>query len=258
MIRLFNDDCLNIFQQLAKDNIKFDMVLTDIPYGTTACKWDTIIPFEQMWDGLNKITKPNTPILLFGTEPFSSHLRMSNIKEYRYDWIWHKNNSSDFALAKKRPMRYHELISVFYRKLPKYHPQFQEYSESTKKRFKQGEKVNRTRELEKSNDKVHGGIALEGTPFDFTRGKYPDCIQDFKIVNNAKGVRLHPTQKPVPLLEYLIKTYTDEDDLVLDFTMGSGSTGVACRKLNRQFVGIELDKNYFNIAVYRIKHYQKE
>ena len=139
--KIYNMDCLEGMEFIPDKSI--DMILCDLPYGTTACKWDTIIPFEPMWEQLNRIIKPNGAICLFGSEPFSSALRMSNIKNYRYDWIWHKNLSGSFATAKKMPMKYHENISVFYKKLPTYNPQFQPYAESVGKRFKDGEMVNK-------------------------------------------------------------------------------------------------------------------
>ena len=256
--QIYNDDCIHKMKELAEEGVKVDMVLTDLPYGTTTCKWDSIIPFEDIWDSIHLVSNDHTPILLFGTEPFSSHLRLSNEKEYRYDWIWHKNTSGSFAAAKKMPMKYHEIISVFYQKLPTYNPQFQEYSDSMKKRFKQGEKVNRDKQLNHSTNSIQRGLSLEPTPFDFQRGKYPESVQYFKAVGNANNNRLHPTQKPTELLEYFIKTYTNEGNIVLDFTMGSGSTGVACMNTGRKFIGIELEKEYFDIAKKRLKSRQEK
>ena len=232
-VKLIQGDCLEEMLKLANDGVKVDLVLTDLPYGTTACKWDSIIPFDEMWECLDNITNPNTPIVLFGSEPFSSVLRMSNIKNYRYDWIWHKNLSGGFVNAKKMPMKYHENISVFYKKLPCYNPQFEEYSESTKKRYKHNE---RNSISGKTTNQIQGGIKPMSSVVDYKRGKYPQSVQYFKSVHTANSNRLHPTQKPVALLKYLIKTYTNENDLVLDFTMGSGSTGVACKELNRDFI----------------------
>ena len=255
---LIHGDCITKMQKLINEGVKVDLVLTDVPYGTTACKWDNIIPFKEMWECLDNMTYDNTPICLFGTEPFSSHLRLSNINNYKYDWIWYKNNGTNFAMAKKQPMRYHENISVFYKKQCNYNPQFQQYSATTKKRFKQGQKVNKTKEFENPTDKIHGGLVIEHNGFDFERGKYPESVQFFKVVPNGNGVKLHPSQKPVELLEYLIKTYTKENDVVLDFTMGSGSTGVACLQTNRNFIGIELEEKYYNIAKERCKTYQSK
>ena len=251
--KIYNRDCLEVMYDLIDDGVKVDMILTDLPYGTTACRWDSVIPFDEMWTRIRQLSYDSTPILLFGTEPFSSFLRTSNIREYRYDWIWHKNTSASFATAKKMPMKYHENISVFYRKLPTYNPQFQEYSDSMKKRFKQGEKVNRDRQLEHSTNHINGGLSLEGSIVDFRRGKYPESVKFFKSVRTSRGNRVHPSQKPVELLEYMIKTYTNAGDSVLDFTMGSGSTGVACMNLNRNFIGIELEEQYFLIAKKRLE-----
>ncbi len=250
MINLIKGDCLEVMKTIEDNSI--DAIITDPPYGTTACKWDSVIDFELMWEQLNRIIKPNGAIVLFGSEPFSSALRMSNIKNYKYDWIWHKNTGGGFATAKKMPMKRHEIISVFYNKLPTYNPQFQEYSEGTKKRFKDGEKVNRNKQIKNSTNKINGGLSFEGEQgIEIKRGKYPESVQ--KINNLANNKRLHPTQKPVALMEYLIKTYTNENETVLDFTMGSGSTMVACQNTNRNGIGIEMDDNYFEIAKKRIE-----
>lgn len=257
-IRLFQGDCLQIIDFLIENNIKVDAIITDPPYGTTACKWDSVIPFDDMWDRLKKIRKDTTPIILFNSEPFGSFLRCSNIKEYKYDWIWEKNFSGGFATAKKMPMKYHENISVFYKKQCLYNPQFQEYADSVKKRFKDGENVNVTKQQQNNTNQIHNGFGSAEHQIHISRGKYPQSVQFFKGVPNCNGTRVHPTQKPVELIEYLIKTYTNEWDLVLDFTMGSGTTGVACKKLNRKFIGIELDENYFNIAINRIKEVEND
>lgn len=252
-IDLYNGDCLELMKIIKDKSV--DMILCDLPYGTTACKWDNVIPFEPLWERYNRVIKDNGAIVLFGSEPFSSALRMSNIKNYRYDWIWHKNSSGSFATAKKMPMKYHENISVFYKKLPTYNPQFQPYSESTVGRFKDGEMVNRKKQIEKSTNSIQGGLSFVGEQgMCIKRGKYPESVQFFKCEHTAGGKRLHPTQKPIALLEYLIKTYTNEEDTVLDNCMGSGSTGVACVNTNRNFIGIELDKDYFNIAKERIEN----
>ena len=234
-------------QKLIEDEVKVDMVLTDVPYGTTACKWDNIIPFDEMWKCLDNLTYEDTPILLFGSEPFSSALRMSNIKNFKYDWIWYKNTASGFPFAKYQPLRNHEMISVFYKKRPYYNPikEKRDATESSKKRMTY--KFNGTVESE-----VYG---LKSKEHELEDKCYPKTIKRFKSVPNNKG-RLHPTQKPTDLLEYLIKTYTKENDTVLDFTMGSGSTGVACQNTNRNFIGIELDKEYYDIAVGRCKEHQ--
>jgi len=244
-------DCLDLMQEIPDKSV--DFCLTDPPYGTTACKWDSVIPFEPMWTQLKRIIKDNGAIALFGSEPFSSALRMSNIKMFKYDWIWHKNFSGGFSSAKKRPMKYHEIISVFYQKQVCYYPQFEEYSDSVKKRFREGGRVNAKKQSEKSTNQIHKGFGSAEHSISFKRGKYPSSVQKIKGVENANGARIHPTQKPVALLEYLIKTYTLENETILDFTMGSGTTGVACKNLNRKFIGIEKDSGYFEIAEKRIK-----
>jgi DNA modification methylase len=241
-INLMQGDCLERMKEIESGSV--DLILTDPPYGTTACKWDNVIPFDLMWLELNRIIKPNGAIVLFGSEPFSSALRMSNIKNYKYDWIWDKNTSGSFALAKKRPMQYHELISVFYNKHCLYNPQYREYSEASRN--------DKRTVINKSDGKsATQNINVVNNSYDYVRGAYPKMI--IKIDSENRTKRVHPTQKPVPLLEYLIKTYTNEDEVVLDFTMGSGSTGVACVNTNRNFIGIEMDEGYFKIAEERIK-----
>ena len=214
-----------------------DMVLTDPPYGTTQCKWDSVIPFEPMWQHLKRITKPTGAICLFGSEPFSSRLRVSNIKFFKYDWIWKKSQARGFLNAWRQPLRNTEIISVFYKKQSLYCPQIVD------KEIKNIRPVTpRTKETE-----CYGNYALD------VRKLPPDKSMPTTILSfNCAQKRLHPTEKPVPLLEYLIKTYTLEGEAVLDFTMGSGSTGVACKNLERNFIGIEKDENYFEIAKKRI------
>lgn len=253
--KIIQGDCLEEMDKLIAEGVIVDCILTDPPFQITACHWDKMIPFAPMWERLNKLIKSNGAIVLFGREPFSSYLRLSNIKNYRYDWIWYKNGGGGFATAKKLPMKRHEVISVFYRKLPTYNPQFQPYSDSTHKRFKEGEMVNRKKQLLKSTNQINNGLSFEGIQgIELKRGKYPESVQFFKVVENANNKRLHPTQKPVALMEYLIKTYTNEGELVLDFTIGSGTTGVACAKLNRNFIGIEKEQKYFEIANRRIEN----
>lgn len=233
-MNLLHGDCLKLIKDIPDNSI--DMVLTDPPYGTTACKWDTVIPFEPMWKQLKRITKDNGAICLFGSEPFSSHLRLSNLKMYKYDWVWQKNKPSGHLNAKKRPLLEVEQVTVFYKKQCLYLPQG-----TIEGVFKNGRNKHNEYKTTYGNQRK---------PKNATVGNYPRTILKFnKPLDND---RLHPTQKPVPLLEYLIKTYTLEGETVLDFTMGSGSTGVACKNLNRKFIGIEKDEKYFNIAKDRI------
>lgn len=236
-IKLMHGDCLELMKSIPDNSI--DMCLTDPPYGTTACKWDSVIPFEPMWEQLKRIVKDNGAICLFGSEPFSSHLRMSNIKMFKYDWILKKSRATGFAMSKKRPLKGYELISVFYAKQTQYKPQ----------------KITKGKP---NNNKSKGNLSTDASMFsesqptlqkvkvDKSGLKFPDGLLLFKSV--GPSVSLHPTQKSVALLEYLIKTYTLEGETVLDFTMGSGSTGVAAKNLERSFIGIEMDDYYFKIA----------
>ena len=220
-----------------------DCIITDLPYGTTQCKWDTIIPFEPLWKQYNRIIKDNGAIVLFGTEPFSSHLRLSNLKNYKYDWIWDKVKGTGFLNAKRQPMRNHELISVFYKKQCTYNPQ-KTYGHKMKKSY-------RSKDLQTD---VYGEMKNDYT-YESTE-RYPRSIQVFST--DTQNSSLHPTQKPVALIEYLIKTYTNDGELVFDSCMGSGTTGVACINTNRRFIGIELDNNYFEIAKNRISEVEQE
>ena len=222
-----------------------DAIITDPPYGTTACKWDSVIDFDLMWEQLNRIIKPNGAIVLFGSEPFSSALRMSNIKNYKYDWVWEKDKAGNFALANRMPMKYHEIISVFYKKQPTYNKQRIERSEGGKKRNKTSNNFNNNN----VTSIINGNLSNKSLGEVF----YPKLKNPSSVLKYNKQVGLHPTQKPILLMEYLIKTYTNENETVLDFTMGSGSTGVACVNTKRNFIGIEMDSNYFEIAQQRIK-----
>jgi DNA modification methylase len=231
-MKLMQGDCLERMKEIESGSV--DMILTDPPYGTTACKWDSIIPLEPMWEQLKRIIKPNGGIVLFGAEPFSSSLRISNIKQYKYDWVWVKDSGTGFLNSKKQPLRNNEQIAVFYKKQPTYVPQmrmgFKPYVR------KQGKTKT------DNYDSQTGAITVSDG------SRYPLNTLEFKRDKN----KLHPTQKPVALMEYLIKTYTNEGETVLDFTMGSGTTGVAAKNLNRNFIGIELDQGYFEIAKERI------
>ena len=240
MIDLYKGDCLEVMDELIEKGVVVDSIITDPPYGTTACKWDSVIPFDEMWLRLNKLIKPNGAIVLFGSEPFSSALRMSNIKNYKYDWVWEKNLKTGNLNAKRMPMGGHELVHIFAKKSPTYNPQ----------------KRKRTNEVKSGNKKnsktsVYGSQKEEYTDNQSDLINPDTIIKNIKCVHNSSG-KVHPTQKPVALMEYLIKTYTNENELVLDFTMGSGTTGVACKNLNRKFIGIELDDKYFDIAKERI------
>jgi DNA modification methylase len=231
-VLLYKGDCLEEMNKIPDGSV--DLVLADPPYGTTACKWDSVIPFDQMWAQLHRVAKKSAAIVLFGSEPFSSALRMSNIKRYKYDWVWNKKLAGNGMLAKRQPLKIHENIMVFNSRV--YYPQM------TQGRLR--------KKMGLYESEITGGDSYASETFN--SDYYPQSIQDFSAANMRTG-RLHPTQKPVALLEYLIRTYTNEGETVLDFTMGSGSTGVACVNTNRDFIGIELDEGYYNIAEKRIE-----
>ena len=244
MITLMQGDCLEMMKEIPDGSV--DMVLTDPPYGTTACKWDSIIPLEPMWEQLKRVIKPNGAIVMTASQPFTSVLVCSNLPMFKYSWVWKKTRPGGFVSAKLKPLKDVEDVCVFSegatangskRNMP-YYPQGVKPGIPWKrpKKYKGSEGVNYGRESH----------ALERTT---TGSNYPREIIEFA---NPNSDVLHPTLKPVPLMEYMIKTYTNEGETVLDFTMGSGTTGVACKNLNRRFIGIELDEQYFKIAQERI------
>ena len=245
-INLINGDCLEVMPKL---DIEFDMILCDLPYGTTACKWDVIIPFDDLWLNYLKLIKKDGAVLLFGNEPFSSHLRLSNIGMFKFDFIWKKSNPSNIALADKQPMRYSENISVFYDRQPVFNKQM---IERVSDRIRQAHNSGYVFHNSGSEQTGLKYIEVDSKKYD-SKLKNPSNILEFNSLRpNAKEFVKHPTQKPVALLECLIKTYTNEGDIVLDNCMGSGSTGVACINTNRRFFGIEKDTQYFDIAKNRI------
>ena len=237
MINLMQGDCLEKMKEIESGSV--DMILTDPPYGTTACKWDSIIPLEPMWEQLKRIIKPTGAIVMAASQPFTSVLTCSNLEMFKYSMVWEKSQSTGFLNAWRMPLRAHEDLLVFYKKPPTYNPELKDkpavnirpITSQTKKSDCYGEY-----NLGKENRKCPANKSM------------PKSIVKF---NNSQD-RLHPTGKPVPLMEYLIKTYTNEGDTVLDFTMGSGTTGVAAKNLNRSFIGIELNDKYFEIAKERI------
>lgn len=236
--------------KLIEEGIKVDMILTDPPYGTTACKWDSIIPFEEMWNRTNLLTNENSPILLFGSQPFTAELIHSNIKNYKHSWVWDKELCGAFALAKKRPMVVTEDIVVFSNNKGK---KVNYYPIMVKAEKKNIRPINNGSSSSEATP-VASGVAKSDINYN-PKMRYPKNIIKYSKYNKECNQlnRVHPTQKPVELLEYLINTYTKEGDVVLDFTMGSGSTGVACINTNRKFIGIELDEKYFEIARNRIQ-----
>ncbi len=235
MIKLMKGDCLEKMKEIEDGSV--DMVLTDPPYGTTACKWDSIIPLEPMWEQLKRIIKPNAAIVMTASQPFTTTLISSNMKQFKYCWVWKKQKPTNFYQVKWQPLKEHEDVVVFCDGKPLYSPQG-----TTSVNIKSGRK-NKSSNL---YSKYNGGDYVQKI------GNYPRSIQFFPTEGDKN--RKHPTQKPVALMEYLIKTYTNEGETVLDFTMGSGSTGVACVNTNRSFIGIEQDDKYFEIAKGRIEN----
>ena len=242
---LCKGDCLEVMKKIESNSI--DAIITDPPYGTTACKWDSVIDFDLMWEQLNRVIKPNGAIVLFGSEPFSSALRMSNINNYRYDWKYKKKNCANYPQAKNLPLKYIEDVIVF------------SLAKAGHKSQVKNRMIYNPQGLIKCNEVVNGqrgktneDMYIRPSHKKYTREykNYPKNIIEF---NYDYDKQIHPTQKPIALMEYLIKTYTNENETVLDFTMGSGSTGVACKNTNRDFIGIEMNDEYFKIAEKRIK-----
>lgn len=233
-------DCLNEMKQIPDKSI--NLVLCDLPYGTTKCSWDAIIPFEPLWEEYQRICKDNAAVLLFGQEPFSSLLRLSNLKNYKYDWYWEKERLTNISQVKKRAGKTIETISVFYRKQPTYNPQMSVHTGPRRtNKVRNGRLGQLVDQQEKRVREYHD-----------TGIRYP--TQLLKFQRDCLTCNLHPTQKPVALLEYLIKTYSNEGDYVLDNCMGSGSTGVACIHSGRNFIGIEKELSWFEIAEERLLH----
>lgn len=240
--KIYNEDCLEGMKRIPDGSV--DMILCDLPYGTTACKWDTIIPFEPLWEQYERIIKDNGAIVLTASQPFTSALVMSNPKLFKYEWVWDKKNPSNFAMARKQPLKYHESVLVFAKKQTEYYP----IKWQGKPNHKQGSLNNAQR------SEVYGKI--QRTKDNLSGMKYPRSIIEISKHSSQGG--LHPTQKPVPLFEYLIKTYTNDGETVLDNCMGSGTTAIACLKTERNFIGFELNKEYFEISQNRIKERQNE
>lgn len=239
MISLINDDCLTAMQKIKDKSI--DCIICDLPYGTTKCSWDIIIPFDDLWNQYNRIIKDNGAIILFGQEPFSSLLRVSNLKNFKYDIYWEKERLTNVNQVKRRVGKTVETISIFYKEQCTYNPQMVIHDGPKRtNKVKNGVLGKLTDETE------HKVIEYKDTGL-----RYPTQVWKFK--RDILTLNLHPTQKPEALLEALVKTFSNENDTVLDNCMGSGTTGVACKRLNRNFIGIELDKTYFDIAKERIE-----
>ncbi|HFZ1320545.1 TPA: site-specific DNA-methyltransferase [Klebsiella aerogenes] len=234
MIRLHNADCFEVFPQIASGTV--DLVCADIPYGTTQCRWDSVLDLALMWEQLYRIVKPSAAIVLFSAQPFTSVLINSNLRDWRSEWIWEKGNATGFLNAKKQPLRAHENIEVFYRRQPTYNPQFTHGHER------------RTSKRKTVNSECYGK-ALTLTKYDST-SRYPRDVQFFS--SDKQTGNYHPTQKPLALVQYLIETYSNPGDTVLDFTMGSGTAGVACQQTERNFIGIEKDAAIYRTACERM------
>lgn len=250
--KLYLGDCLDIMDKLIMEGVQVDAIITDPPYGSTHCAWDVVIPFNEMWERLYKLIKPNGGIILFGTQPFTTNLIYNNINNFKYTWVWHKKNAGNFINVQFQPLRTTEDIIVFSRpgESVNYYPIMsngKQYSQYTYE-------YNGNKNSDLYN-KFNGGTFKRN---ENSKGdkRYPKHLIEFSNANRKN--QYHPTQKPIPLMEYLIITYTRENETVLDFTMGSGSTGVAALNNNRQFIGIELDEHYFNIAVDRLQNSKQE
>lgn len=238
---IINDDCLVAMNSIADSSV--DMILCDLPYGTTACSWDIVIPFDELWKQYDRVCKPNAAVVLFACQPFTTDLICSNRKNFKYSLVWNKNVPTGMASASYRPMRYHEDIVVFYKSQPTYNPVL-------KPRVGEGKACYNYDHYCGDNNHIKMKKVKKRYDPDFVQ---PSSVLDFKTVPNRNG-KLHPTQKPVDLCEYLIKTYSNEGDLILDNCAGSGSTLVAARNLNRKFIGIEKEEKYFNIIKERLNY----
>jgi site-specific DNA-methyltransferase (adenine-specific) len=235
-MNLILGDCLEKMKEIPDESV--DMVLADPPYGSTSCKWDIVIPFEPLWKELNRVTKVKSSVLMMGSQPFSSLLVCSNIKNFKHEWIWKKSRSGSALTARYAPVKRHEGIFVFSKGKMQYNPIMEEGKPYSRMGYK----------LKTNNH----NIGLKEINVNNFGTRFPISVLDIKQ-NWSKQQQIHPTQKPVELMEYLIKTYSNEGDTVLDFVFGSGTVGVACKNLKRNFIGIEKDENYFNIAKNRIE-----
>lgn len=233
--KLYHGNCLDVMKELETKSV--DLVLTDPPYGTTACKWDSIIPLELMWMQLKRLTKSNSAIVMTASQPFTTTLISSNMRMFKYEWIWEKTAATGFLNAEKIPLKAHENVLIFYNQQPIYNPQ--KTTGHIRKRADRKKAI---------PGKIYNAYKNDSI-YDSTE-RYPRTVQIFAKDKQKSG--FHPTQKPVALMEYLIKTYTNEGDMVLDFTIGSGTTAVACERLNRKWIGIEQSKEYCNVTVKRM------
>ena len=239
--KVLQGDCIEVMKELPDNSI--DMILCDLPYGTTQCKWDTIIPFESLWKEYRRVAKDNAAIVLTAAQPFTSVLVSSNLKEFKYTWVWEKSKATGYLNAKKMPMRAHEDVCVFYKKPPIYNPQMWKSTPYNKgSAHRPTEVYGKQKEVLVKND---------------TGLRYPRTVQYFKTAE-SEGKVYHPTQKPISLFEYLIKTYSAEGDVILDSCLGAGTTALAAMSCNRNFVGIELDQEYVDISNQRIEEFKNK
>lgn len=252
-VKLFQGDCLEIMKNISEASI--DLICCDLPYGTTSCAWDSVIPFDKLWEHYGRILKPDGVVILFGSQPFTTQMIQSNIKWFREELIWLKNKPASGMLYDKRHMKIHENIEIF---SPvgdyTYNPQKWLISDkdfiTQRKTFKENEYIGN--QIYGATTRTRKPDTGERNPISIMSCQVPFTPQKSKSYSNDLDLRYHPTQKPIELLTYLIKTYSNECDLILDNCMGSGSTGVACKNLNRNFIGIEIDSDYFKIAEQRI------
>ena len=245
MNKLFHGDCLEVMSTLSDSCV--DMVFADLPYGTTQNSWDTLIPFDKLWEQYYRIVKKNGAILLTAQSPFDKTLACSNLKDFKYEWIWEKNKATGHLNAKKMPMKAHENVLVFYRKLPTYNPQMTDGNKPMnavlpKDNIEKPDRKRNYNHVDKRLGNIGGGTL-----------RYPRDIIKFPVINNDDPLKFHPTQKPVKMIEYFIKTYSNPGDVVLDNCMGSGSTCIACIFSNRKYIGIESDRDYYEKAKSWIK-----
>ena len=250
MNQIYLGDCLHIFDQLEDNSV--DMVFCDLPYGTTQNRWDTVIPFEPLWAAYKRIVKPNGAILLMAQPPFDKVLACSNLQDFRYEWIWEKNKATGHLNANRMPMKAHEMILLFYRKLPTYHPEKTHGHKPMNAVSAKSDIPEPDKKRNYNHVKQHQGNPGGGT------SRFPRDVIQMPVMNNDDPDKVHPTQKPIDLVRYFIRTYSNENDVVLDNTMGVGTTCLAALAENRQYIGIESNPEYFKIAESRISHFTSD
>lgn len=242
--KIYNEDCLQGMKRIPDGSV--DAIICDLPYGTTQCKWDIIIPFDRLWEQYKRIIKSNGAIVLFAVEPFASYLRLSNLGWYKYDWVWDKKHPTGQLNSKKQPLRQHELVCVFYQKQCTYNPIM--HTNRLNRSFIG--KVNKSQKMSDNYGRQYDYVSnIKGGSKSYPRS----IITQTSVIGNSHEKVSHPTQKPIALLEYLVKTYTNEGEIILDNCMGSGTTAIACINTNRNFIGFEIDKEYYELGMNRLK-----